>query len=563
MAESERRERFEIRVTEVDDPLPDATFGGIGRYVEVARADGSADPFVPQPLVIGFDEEATEHVDRRTLTIFEIDREARTFTPLESSRVNLKKREVYAWVDHAGTYGVIGLHKHAGVQETLGLFDRFSSQLADENEQGEHGLQDRICGLILGADPSKFGDAPLGPGDISARCLNLDVSYGRLPDKYLWEQRPPIRELRPWDDDDGFVVVGPPPLLAWGDNAAGDLGDGTDMPRATPVWIPGLTPKKVVGGYQWTMALGTDGSVWTWGFNAVGQLGDGTTGAGHKSPAQVQGLPNIVDIAAGVQHALAVDGLGYVWRWGLRDWRTSIIDTDPHPIVGLDDIVAVAAGYDFSLALRRDHITGATRVLGWGEGTSGQLGNGSQGYRSSPVQVSGLTAVRAITAGPSSSFAIKSNGAVVAWGEGRSGQLGDGANVSRLTPVAVPGLANVEQVAAGYHGIARTTAGQVWAWGPGSYGEMGNGTDAANPTPAQVPGLAQITAIAAGHSHCVAMKATGEVFAWGSGAAGAIGDGGQTDRWSPVPVSMPPVPDPNLSAVQVGAGEQSSFAILG
>jgi alpha-tubulin suppressor-like RCC1 family protein len=179
------------------------------------------------------------------------------------------------------------------------------------------------------------------------------------------------------------------------------------------------------------------------------------------------------------------------------------------------------------------------------------------------VQVSGLTAVRAIAAGPASSFAVKSNGAVVAWGSGTAGTLGDGGHVNRLTPVAVPGLANVEQVAVAWHGIARTTAGEVWAWGPGSSGEMGNGTGAANPTPAQVPGLAQITRLAAGDSHCVAMKATGEVFAWGRGVAGEIGDGGQVDRWSPVAVSIPPLPVPTLSAVEVGAGEHSSFAIIG
>jgi hypothetical protein len=83
MAESERGQRIEIRVTEVDDSLPDATFGSIGRYVEVTRADGSPEPFVPQPLVLSFDEEATEHVDRRTLTIFEVDPVGRTFTPLD------------------------------------------------------------------------------------------------------------------------------------------------------------------------------------------------------------------------------------------------------------------------------------------------------------------------------------------------------------------------------------------------------------------------------------------------------------------------------------------------
>jgi hypothetical protein len=57
------------------------------------------------------------------------------------------KRQVTAWVDQPGTYGLIGLPKHLGVLETLRLLNRFSPQLLEERERGEHGLQDRICGL--------------------------------------------------------------------------------------------------------------------------------------------------------------------------------------------------------------------------------------------------------------------------------------------------------------------------------------------------------------------------------------------------------------------------------
>jgi hypothetical protein len=55
MAEADRPERFEIRVTDIEDPLPDATFGRIGHCVQVARPDGLDEPFVRQILVLGFD----------------------------------------------------------------------------------------------------------------------------------------------------------------------------------------------------------------------------------------------------------------------------------------------------------------------------------------------------------------------------------------------------------------------------------------------------------------------------------------------------------------------------
>ena len=124
-------------------------------------------------------------------------------------------------------------------------------------------------------------------------------------------------------------------------------------------------------------------------------------------------LTDVVDIAAGTNHGVAVKADGSVWSWGLLDWHQANPDPVARPGDGLSDIVAVAAGFGFSLALRDDG-----RVFGWGEGSAGQLGNGSQAFRPSPVQVSGLTAVRSIAAGIMSSFAIKSNGDVFAWGGG-------------------------------------------------------------------------------------------------------------------------------------------------
>ncbi len=128
--------------------------------------------------------------------LFRVDLESRTFTPVESSRVNVDKREVTAWVNQPGTYGLIGLPKHKAILETLRLFDRFGPQLLEERERGEHGLHDRICGLILCNDPTPWGDGPTGPGDLCTKCLGLDVSYGLLPEKYLLERPPAIPTFR-------------------------------------------------------------------------------------------------------------------------------------------------------------------------------------------------------------------------------------------------------------------------------------------------------------------------------------------------------------------------------
>src|SRR5262249_9760831 len=128
-----------------------------------------------------------------------------------------------------------------------------------------------------------------------------------------------------------------------------------------------------------------------------GELGDGKAPADHTSPAQVYGL-----------------GPG-------------------------SGVIRVAAGSSFALVLKSDG-----SVFAWGNGTSGQLGNGSTGKQSAPTQVFGLGAgssVIAISAGGSSSIALKSNGAVLAWGNNESGELGDGkAPADAPTPIGVQGL---------------------------------------------------------------------------------------------------------------------------
>src|SRR5689334_19198174 len=104
MAVATRRKSLKIRVTEIDDPLPDATFGSIGRYVEVAGPDGRKKAFVPQRLVLSFDKKQVRNVDPWTLAVFEVDVKSRSFTLIANSTVDVDAREVAAWIDHPGTY---------------------------------------------------------------------------------------------------------------------------------------------------------------------------------------------------------------------------------------------------------------------------------------------------------------------------------------------------------------------------------------------------------------------------------------------------------------------------
>src|SRR5690606_16607183 len=139
------------------------------------------------------------------------------------------------------------------------------------------------------------------------------------------------------------------------------------------------------------------------------------------------------------------------------------------------DVVAVAAGENHSLALKSDGT-----VWAWGLNDRSEERRGGKAWsgRSTPVQGKGpsgngyLTDVVAVAAGYYHSRDIKYDGTVWAWGWNNSGQLGAGTTTNRLAPVQVKGdvgngyLTDVVAVAAGYdHSLALKSDGTVWAWG--------------------------------------------------------------------------------------------------
>lgn len=345
------------------------------------------------------------------------------------------------------------------------------------------------------------------------------------------------------------------PAYAWGYNARAGLGLGhtAQVLSPTPTRLPAGTID-VQGGLNFSVALTRTGRVYAWGGNQHGQLGDGTATL-RWEPTRVR-FPKgtrIAEIAAGVDHVLAISRSGGVFAWG-RNHRGQVGDgtvVDRHSPVPVHkglrgSVLAVAAGNGISAALSSNG-----GVYLWGRNTFGQLGRGpghdpmagavaqtrprpaalpkgssavavaagnrhvTVALRDGRLLVFGLDAegrpgkgliglksgwgrpVR-LAAGEDFTLVLTNRHRLLAFGGNASGQLGVGDRANRLVPAVVTlptARGPVHDIAAAARGAAALTgAGEVFSWGDGNVGQHGAGNDpkalAVRTVPARVESLA-------------------------------------------------------------------------
>lgn len=271
-------------------------------------------------------------------------------------------------------------------------------------------------------------------------------------------------------------------------------------------------------------------------------------------------------------------GYGFYGQLGNGIFYTAVNRGTAAPVAvsalpGGRQLVAIAARDVSSLALAGDHT-----LWTWGQGTLGQLGNGSVANSATPVSVNPLPGSRtaaAIANGLSHNLVLATDGRVLAWGQGTFGQLGHGAWADSSVPVLaneLPLERKAVAIAAGStHNLALADDGTLWAWGFGMYGNLGNGTfytnspysSAAPVAVTPIPGGRSVVAIAAGNHHCLALASDGTLWSWGLGLYGSLGDGifhfdSPNGRATPTQVS--PLPGGRAIAA-ISAGGYHSLAL--
>ncbi|OQB48418.1 MAG: Regulator of chromosome condensation (RCC1) repeat protein [Firmicutes bacterium ADurb.Bin153] len=290
--------------------------------------------------------------------------------------------------------------------------------------------------------------------------------------------------------------------------------------------VPGIENiVAVAAGAQHCLALKGDGTVWAWGANGRGQLGDGTYLDSFNGPVKVDGISEVMAVAAGESHSLAVRTDGTVWGWGDNS-AYQIGRILPRTIASpalkpeIDGVVSVAACSRRSVAVKADG-----SAWQWGNWLIGMPMCGAiywmDRYVSDPEDI-GLKGIVAVAAGFQHSVALKDDGTVWAWGMNSQGQLGNGISGAGYGPYRIPGPDQAIAVAAGVeNGLAVAADGSVWAWGANPYNYLGTGSSSMIIPPRKVEGIASATTIAAGSEVIVASDGFGDLWHWGMSYPGA------------------------------------------
>jgi alpha-tubulin suppressor-like RCC1 family protein len=292
-------------------------------------------------------------------------------------------------------------------------------------------------------------------------------------------------------------------VFTWGGNDYGQLGDGTNQEYLTPIAVQtsGVLKSKVIvaisAGSSHTIAISSDGLVFSWGGNDQGQLGDGTT-TFRLTPVAVDntdvlGHQNIISGSAGAYHTVVCSDSGAVFDWGGNSNyqlgngentdRVSPIAVNMSGVLNGKMIKAVAASYTRTVVLSQDGL-----IFAWGVNILGDLGDGSMTLRSTPVAitVTGKTFIQ-IAVGMVHTIALATDGTIYTWGQNAWGQLGHipSSGITELSPHAVLGSAGtgvmgnklIISIAAGqYHSTALSADGSWFSWGSNQEGQLGDGT---------------------------------------------------------------------------------------
>lgn len=295
-------------------------------------------------------------------------------------------------------------------------------------------------------------------------------------------------------------------VYSWGINDQAQLGLNTADQNAhsnpSKLTISGLSIgekiTKLASGQMFTLAVTSNGNLFSWGNNGYGQLGDGTTTirkvATKITISTLESGETIAKVAAGTQHSIALTSNGAVYTWGNYAYgRLGILGATANQKIpyrldqtyfGSSPVTCISAGDIHSGA-----VTSAGSAYGWGNDGAGRIGDGdtTTSNKTTPVLSSFTTlsegeTIVSVSCGILSNMFLTSDGNVYTCGANNYGMLADGTYNNRITTkkVVFSSLEDGEKISTisvgfSYHNLVVTTLGNVFTWGRNNFGQLGNG----------------------------------------------------------------------------------------
>ena len=285
---------------------------------------------------------------------------------------------------------------------------------------------------------------------------------------------------------------------------------GNTAATITPPVVGDIRFSQQSSGRDFSLAIDSNGKLYSWGDNSKGQLGrDPTASAPANRPGRVN-LPDDVYIAqasAGPDFSIAIDRTGALYTWGNNSngqlGRTlEGLSTAEPAEVGIPDkslkvgFVQVSAGQSHVLALTENG-----RIYSWGDNSKGQLGRSpvesdnsiTRHDIPSTIEMGQINKATQVAAGGNTSLAVGADGNIYSWGDNSSGQLGrdtGGQTANQPAKANMPdSVTYTKGVSAGYrHSMAICSDGYLYGWGDNSSGQLGNSTT--SNVPITTPGKA-------------------------------------------------------------------------
>ena len=342
-------------------------------------------------------------------------------------------------------------------------------------------------------------------------------------------------------------------IICWGHGGSGRLGDGNTANSVDPVYaiLPANeTPVEIGAGWWHTCGLMESGNVYCWGDGSYGQMGDSST-----SDNLQLGLVNLPTgrtaktLAVGEHHACVIADNDEVYCWGNNEagavGASGYQDAESTPVhVDLPGVL-----YAITIGAGNEHTCVGVnngQAYCWGQNYRGQLGAGTfdEGtYEPTGVILPYNRDIVSIAAGGFHTCGLLDNGKAMCWGNNWGGQVGDGTNTDRSTPVYVSmGSTTARSIVTGFdHSCMILDWGETKCWGENGNGQLGDGNyPSSSNLPVEISGSEEFVTIASIAWFVCGINTDAEVYCWGNNEFGQVGNGeaGGWGDYEDIPVML-------------------------